>query len=127
MRVTDAVPKSLFLLVPAWVETRHLALCKRRFDAVPKTTVFERGWLTANQSKTGVPPSSCAIQCVVCQIWNSFGLRACLLHHFHQSFPSLSRIAYLRQECDAGTTHAIRGFQSDMKTKAIDCGHRRIR
>jgi hypothetical protein len=57
------------------------------------------------------------------QIKNSFGLRACLLHHFHKHFPSFSRIAYLPQECNARTAHTIRGPQSDLKTKPIDCCH----
>jgi hypothetical protein len=52
---------------------------------------------------------------------------ASLLHHFHHSFPSVIWIAYLPQECDAGTTHAIRGLQADMKTQAIDCRHRGFR
>jgi hypothetical protein len=45
------------------------------------------------------------------QIKNSFGLRACVLHHFHQHLSSLSRIAYLPQECNASTAYAIRGPQ----------------
>jgi len=57
------------------------------------------------------------------QIKNSFGLRASLLHHFHQHFPSFHRIAYLPQECNASTAHAIGRFQADMKTEAIDCCH----
>jgi hypothetical protein len=57
------------------------------------------------------------------QIKNSFSLRASLLNHFHKHFPSFSRIAYLPQECNASTAHAIRGPQSDLKPKPIDCGH----
>ncbi len=57
------------------------------------------------------------------QIKISFSLRACLSHHFHQYLSSLHRIAYLSQECDASTAHTIRGPQSDLKTKPIDCCH----
>ena len=64
---------------------------------------------------------------VVCQILNSFGLRARLLHHFHQDFPRLSRVAYLPQECDAGTTPALLGLQAHMKTEAINGCHRCFR
>jgi hypothetical protein len=57
------------------------------------------------------------------QITNSFGLRACVLHHFHQHLSSFSRIAYPSQECNASTAHTIRGPQSDLKTKPIDRCH----
>ena len=61
------------------------------------------------------------------RLWSSFGLRTRLLHHFYQDLPSLGRIAHLLQEGDAGATHALGGFQADMKAEAIDCGHRRFR
>jgi hypothetical protein len=58
------------------------------------------------------------------RIWNSLGLRARLLHHFDQDFPSFCRIAYLSQEGDAGTAHAILRLQAHMKTETIDrCHH----
>ena len=41
----------------------------------------------------------------MCQIWSSFGLRPRLLHHFHQDFSSLRRIAHLLREGDAGAAH----------------------
>ena len=40
----------------------------------------------------------------------SFGLRACLLHHFHQNFTGLSRIFDLPQECDARAPYAVGGL-----------------
>jgi hypothetical protein len=35
----------------------------------------------------------------------------CLPYHFYQDLASLHRATYLPQECDAGATRAILGFQ----------------
>jgi len=50
-------------------------------------------------------------------------MRAGLFHHFDQDLSGFFWIAYLSQKSDAGTSHAILGFQADMKPEAIDCDH----
>ena len=49
-----------------------------------------------------------------------------LLHHFDKHFSGLRRIRNFSQESDAGSMHAILSFQADVKTEAIDRGHRRL-
>jgi hypothetical protein len=40
------------------------------------------------------------------------------LHHLHQNFSGFSRTAHVSQECDAGATHTVLGFQAHMKAEA---------
>ena len=50
-----------------------------------------------------------------------------LLHHFDKHFSGLRRIRNFSKERDAGSMHAVLGFQADAKAEAIDRGHRRFR
>ena len=53
-------------------------------------------------------------------------LLARLLHHLDKHFSGLRRIRNFSQESDAGSMHAILGFQADVKAEAIDRGHLRL-
>src|SRR6267378_6259113 len=48
----------------------------------------------------------------------------CLPYHFYQNFSGFPRTTHLPQECDAGTTRAILGFQAYVKEETVDRSHR---
>jgi hypothetical protein len=47
-----------------------------------------------------------------------------LPYHFYQNFSGFRRTTHLPQECDAGTTRAILGFQAYVKAETVDRSHR---
>src|SRR5271157_1891045 len=49
-----------------------------------------------------------------------------LLHHLDKHFSGLRRIRNFSQEGNAGSMHAILGFQADVKAEAIKRGHLRL-
>jgi hypothetical protein len=51
------------------------------------------------------------------------GFQSCLLHHLDQSLSGFGRVPHFSQECNAGASHAIARFHTQMKPKAINCDH----